>query len=298
MEFKQMKYFVEVVKRGGMTQASEQLFIAQSTISKNIKLLEDEFSIQLFDRSKKHIVLTDVGKVFYEKCVETLAVIEDMTSEMGDVMNLDSGHIRLGISAILNVRFFTGRLKQFHNKYPNVTYEVIESGGKAIKQFLNNDEIDVGITTLPVNDDIYDSIPLYTEQLLLVVNKDSKYADVNAVHLKDLKDEYFLMFHDDYYLKDQFFESCRNVGFEPKTIAKMSQITFIENMIMDGIGITVLPESIVKILNDELVGIPLEGADDSWNLGVIWKKGNYMNFATRELIEFLKGSTTDCPKNI
>ncbi|NQD97450.1 LysR family transcriptional regulator, partial [Staphylococcus xylosus] len=66
MEIKQMKYFVEVVKNGGMTQASEHLYIAQSTISKNIKSIEDEFSITLFDRRKKHIILTDIGQIFYD----------------------------------------------------------------------------------------------------------------------------------------------------------------------------------------------------------------------------------------
>lgn len=58
-----MKYFVEVVKMG-MTQASEHLYIAQSTISKNIKSIEDEFNITLFDRRKKHIILTDIGQIF------------------------------------------------------------------------------------------------------------------------------------------------------------------------------------------------------------------------------------------
>ncbi|MEJ7271831.1 LysR family transcriptional regulator, partial [Staphylococcus epidermidis] len=89
---------------------SEHLFIAQSTISKNIKSLESEFNIQLFDRTKKHIVLTDVGAIFYEKCIEALAVIDDLSLQMGDVTNLERGHIRIGISAIMNVRLFTESL--------------------------------------------------------------------------------------------------------------------------------------------------------------------------------------------
>ena len=288
MEIKQMKYFVEVVKNGGMTQASEHLYIAQSTISKNIKSIEDEFNITLFDRRKKHIILTDIGQIFYDKCVEALAVLDDLSLEMGDVTNLEKGHIRVGISAIMNVRLFTESLNHFHSKYPKVTYEVIEGGGKAVESYLNNDEIDVGITTLPVDNDIYHAIPLYNEKLLLVVNKDAMLAKQGPVYLGDLKNERFIMFHDDYYLKDQIIESCRKVGFHPKTVAKMSQITFIENMIRDGIGVSILPESIVDILNDDLVGIEISGADVSWNLGVIWKKDSYMNYVTHEWIKFLK----------
>lgn len=181
MEIKQMKYFVEVVKNGGMTQASEHLYIAQSTISKNIKSIEDEFNITLFDRRKKHIILTDIGQIFYDKCVEALAVLDDLSLEMGDVTNLERGHIRVGISAIMNVRLFTESLNEFHNKYPNVTYEVIEGGGKAVESYLNSDEIDVGITTLPVDDDIYHAVPLYNEKLLLVVDKHAELAKRSSV---------------------------------------------------------------------------------------------------------------------
>ena len=288
MEIKQMKYFVEVVKNGGMTRASKHLYIAQSTISKNIKSIEDEFNVTLFDRRKKHIILTDIGQIFYDKCVEALAILDDLSLEMDDVTNIERGHIRLGVSAIMDVRLFTESLNQFHSMYPNVTYEVVEGGGKAVEFYLNNDEIDVGITTLPVDDDIYHAVPLYKEKLMLVVDKNSKYANQSAVYLGDLKNERFIMFHDDYYIKDQIIESCRKVGFHPKVVAKMAQITFIENMILDGIGVSILPESIVSILNKDITGIEITGADVNWNLGIIWKKESYINYVTREWINFLK----------
>lgn len=288
MEIKQMKYFVEVVKNGGMTRASKHLYIAQSTISKNIKSIEDEFNVTLFDRRKKHIILTDIGQIFYDKCVEALAILDDLSLEMDGVTNIERGHIRLGVSAIMNVRLFTESLNQFHSMYPNVTYEVVEGGGKAVEFYLNNDEIDVGITTLPVDDDIYHAVPLYKEKLMLVVDKNSKYAKQSAVYLGDLKNERFIMFHDDYYIKDQIIESCRKVGFHPKVVAKMAQITFIENMILDGIGMSILPESIVSILNKDITGIEITGADVNWNLGIIWKKESYINYVTREWINFLK----------
>ena len=75
-----------------------------------------------------------------------------------------------------------------------MTYEVIEGGGKAVESYLNNDEIDVGITTLPVDNDIYHAIPLYNEKLLLVVNKDAMLAKQGPVYLGDLKMNVLLCF--------------------------------------------------------------------------------------------------------
>ena len=66
MDIKHMKYFVEVVKQGGMTNASKSLYIAQPTISKAIKDIEAEMTVPLFDRSKRSLVLTDAGKIFQE----------------------------------------------------------------------------------------------------------------------------------------------------------------------------------------------------------------------------------------
>ena len=109
-----------------------------------------------------------------------------------------------------------------------MTYEVIEGGGKAVESYLNNDEIDVGITTLPVDNDIYHAIPLYNEKLLLVVNKDAMLAKQGSVYLGDLKNERFIMFHDDYYLKDQIIESCRKVGFHPKRSLKCLKLLLLK----------------------------------------------------------------------
>ena len=66
LDIKHMKYFMEVVNQGGMTNASKSLYIAQPTISKAIKDIENELDMPLFDRQKRYLVLTDAGKVFYK----------------------------------------------------------------------------------------------------------------------------------------------------------------------------------------------------------------------------------------
>ena len=86
---------------------------------------------------------------------------------MNDVVNLQKGHIRIGLSPMMNVQMFTDSLNQFHQQYPKVTYEVIEGGGKVVEHNIDNDEIDIGITTLPVDSSVYHSYSLYDEELLL-----------------------------------------------------------------------------------------------------------------------------------
>ncbi|MDN8756773.1 LysR substrate-binding domain-containing protein, partial [Staphylococcus aureus] len=81
------------------------------------------------------------------------------------------------------------------------TYEVTEGGGKAVEHYINKDEVDIGVTTLPVDSSKYNSVPLYKEELFLVVNKSHKLAERHQVSISELKDEEFVLFHDDYYLR-------------------------------------------------------------------------------------------------
>lgn len=188
---------------------------------------------------------------------------------------------------MMNVQMFTNALNQFHKLYPNVTYEVIEGGGKIVENLTANDEVDIGITTLPVDHTLFHSIPLYNEELLLVVSNDHHLAHLKKVDLAELKDEEFVLFHDDYYLKDQIIENCKRIGFYPKTVANISQISFIANMIQQGIGISIVPESLVHLMGDNVTSIQLENVELSWHLGAIWRKDAYLNFVTRQWIDFI-----------
>ncbi|MDS3988876.1 cidABC operon transcriptional activator CidR [Staphylococcus capitis] len=287
MEIKQIKYFVEVVRQGGMTQASEHLYIAQSTISKAIKNIENEYDITLFDRSQKQIKLTDIGQTFYDNSLEFLALFEKLSLEMNDVVNVQKGHIKIGLSPMMNVQMFTNALNQFHKLYHNVTYEVIEGGGKIVENLTANDDVDIGITTLPVDHSLFHSVSLYNEELLLVVSNDHHLSDMEKVDLAELKNEEFVLFHDDYYLKDQIIENCKRIGFYPKTVANISQISFIANMIQQGIGISIVPESLVRLMGDNVTSIQLENVELSWHLGAIWRKDAYLNYVTRQWIDFI-----------
>ncbi|WP_426704252.1 cidABC operon transcriptional activator CidR [Staphylococcus shinii] len=288
MDIKHMKYFVEVVDQKGMTNASKSLYIAQPTISKAIKDLEKELNMTFFDRSKRQLVLTDAGKVFYKKCKEILTLYKDLPKEINSLLGLETGHISIGLSAVMNMNKFIHILGEFHQQYPNVTYNLVEKGGKMIETQLINDEIDIGITTIPVDQDIFHSIPLYQEDLKLVVNKEHRLANREQINMAMLKDEDFILFNEDFYLNDKIIEAAKNAGYVPKTISKISQWNFIENLLSAHLGVSILPENIVNLLDGNFKNITIDDPGMRWELGVIWKRGKYLSHATRKWIEFMK----------
>nr|WP_210146961.1 MULTISPECIES: LysR family transcriptional regulator [Staphylococcus] len=282
-----MSYFVEVVNEGGMTNASKSLYIAQPTISKAVKDIEKELGMPLFDRSKRELKLTDAGQVFYQKCKEILALYNNLPVEINSLLGLETGHISIGLSAVMNMNKFIQILGEFHKLYPNITYNLVENGGKMIESQLANDEIDIGITTLPVDGTIFNSIPLYQEDLKLVLNKEHHLAHRKTVEMKELANEDFILFNEDFYLNDKIREAAKNAGFIPKTISKISQWNFIENLLNAHLGVSILPDNIVRMLDSNFKHININDSAMKWELGVIWKKEKYLSHATRQWIDFM-----------
>ena len=293
MDIKHMKYFVEVVKQGGMTKASKSLYIAQPTISKAIKDIEAEMAVPLFDRSKRNLVLTDAGKIFFNKCKEIISLYDNLPTEINSLYGLETGHINISMSAVMSMRKFIGILGDFHQLYPNITYNLIESGGKTTENLILNDEVDIGVTTLPVDHHLFESISLNKEDLRVVLHREHPLAYKTKIKMEELAEENFILFNEDFYLNDKIIENAKNAGFVPNMASQISQWNVIENLIINKLGITILPATISELLNDDVKMIQLENANTEWELGVVWKKDKRLSHATNKWIEFLKEKLTE-----
>ena len=108
-----------------------------------------------------------------------------------------------------------------------MTYNLNESGGKSIETRLINDQIDIGITTIPIDENVFDYLPLYSEDLRLVVSKEHDLASRDSVTMAELKNEDFILFNEDFYLNDKII-ATKNAGFLPNTVSNVSQWNFIE----------------------------------------------------------------------
>ena len=288
-----MKYFVEVVKQGGMTKASKSLYIAQPTISKAIKDIEAEMAVPLFDRSKRNLVLTDAGKIFFNKCKEIISLYDNLPTEINSLYGLETGHINISMSAVMSMRKFIGVLGDFHQLYPNITYNLIESGGKTTENLILNDEVDIGVTTLPVDHHLFESISLNKEDLRVVLYREHPLAYKTKIKMEELAEENFILFNEDFYLNDKIIENAKNAGVVPNMASQISQWNVIENLIINKLGITILPATISELLNDDVKMIQLENANTEWELGVVWKKDKRLSHATNKWIEFLKEKLTE-----
>lgn len=288
IDIKQIIYFHEIVKHNGMTRAAEHLYISQSTLSKSMKDLESSLDAQLFHRDHRKLALTDIGQIFLETSQKILDLYQQLPDEINQLKAQRTGHIRIGLSSMIDMKKFVKTLRRYHEAYPHVTYNLIENGGKYIEAELLNNELEIGLTSLPVDHHLFDHIPLYKEHFHIVMHKHHPLAQSSSVALIDLQHEDFIIFNEDYYANDMIVNTCRQAGFVPNIISHISQWNIIQYLIDAEIGVSILPDSIISSLTpSEIKTFPIDEAVLSWEIGLIWKKNSYLNHVTKTWIDYI-----------
>lgn len=292
MEIKHLQYFLEVIHTRSFTHAAENLYITQPALSRIIKSLENEIGTPLFIRSRKELIVTDGGWVLYKYAKEIEKQFRDLQTELGNLQTLKKGHIRIGLPTVTNSSFFSQLIGSFHHEYPEVTFQLEEDGSRRIEEKVMYDQLDFGVMVLPTKNDGIDYFTFVNESLNVVMPSSHPLSEASEISLEKLKDETFILFNQDFSLRNVVLEACQEAGFEPKVISETSQLDFIEDMVASGLGITLLPESTSMELTSEIQTIPVTDPTIDWNLAIIWKGDNYLPQINKEFIRFAKEKLT------
>ena len=149
INFELYRIFYTVATIGNITKASKELMISQPAISKSIKNLEEQLGGQLFTRTKRGVILTEEGKEFYYYIKQAIEFINNAENKFTDLINLDVGTIRIGISTTLTKEFLLKYLEKFHKLYPKIEIQIHTNITYELMQKLRDGLIDLIILNLP-----------------------------------------------------------------------------------------------------------------------------------------------------
>lgn len=287
MEIRQLHYFVEVVKQKNMTKASDKLHISQPALSKAIKSLEAEIGLTLIHRSNKTHELTDAGSVVYEYGQKIIAQVEEMSSTLHDMTNLTRGNINIGLPPIIGSLFFPKIIAAFHKAYPNIQINIKEYGAAKVVKSVEEGEFEMGVAVLPLADEAFNVFPLVKEEMKLIVPVSHRFANRQKVQMKELKEEEFIFYSEEFALYEIMRKKFIQEGFEPNIIFKSSQWDFMVEIVAANLGISILPESICNRANNNQVRFVDLEPITNWELVIITKKDRYLSVASRRFIDFV-----------
>lgn len=152
IDYELYRIFYTVANCGNITEASKELLISQPAISKSIKNLEDQLGGQLFTRNKRGVILTEEGKEFYKYIKHAIEYINNAENKFTQLINLETGTIKIGISTTLTKTFLLPYLEEFHKLYPNINIEIITNITSELIPKLRNGLIDIVIMNISKKD--------------------------------------------------------------------------------------------------------------------------------------------------
>lgn len=256
MDLKQLEYIVTIAEKGNISKAAESLFISQSGLNQQLIRLEKELGLQLFDRNKHFLRPTQAGKIYIKNAIEILKIQRNTYASLADLKANATGEIALGLTHEHGIDIFTSIFPKFNEKYPGISFRLMEKIVAEQHQLLMDGHLDFGIVMLREEDKVnLQYVPLYTERLILGVPQKhpmAKFAAPTGAPLTctDLKlfrdDKFSLIFETSTMRKviDPCFEAA---GFHPNLLIETAMNHALVQMVSSGFCCTILPESRVRV---------------------------------------------------
>jgi LysR family transcriptional regulator, transcription activator of glutamate synthase operon len=287
MEIKQVQYFLAVVTTGSFSAAADELYITQSSISKQIIALEKELGFPLFDRSKRKISLTPAGETFLKHARDLNADYQTLLADLGRYKTAPNFSI-IAIPVIAQYGITT-HLAQFKSAHPKLNFTLDEREASAILPALNNHQYDLAfLRDYTLDGEIYAFLKIARDQLQVLVSKNHRLAGRKSVALAELADENFIMFDKGTLVHELTMDACRQAGFEPRIFYASLRVESILGLVVSNSGIALMMEKIFAYHQPrDVVAIPLQENIES-NLVLAWLKNKPLPQPARVFVEFME----------
>jgi LysR family transcriptional regulator, salicylic acid-responsive activator of bsdBCD len=288
MDIRDMKYFYTIAEEGNISNAAKRLNIAQPPLSRQMKQLEDELGVQLFERGSRKIRLTEAGQLFRERVEQILGLVDGTTKEMTELNSGLGGTISIGTVTTSGAILLPNLISQFHSLYPNVTFQLWEGDGYRILELLDNRVIEVGIIRAPFDSEIYEAIILPDEPLVIAMKKDTCYCgeDPETVRLIELANQPLIIPRR---WKNMFVEWCEQAGFRPNIICLSDGILLNILWTKLGIGMALVPKSTEGLISDSILTYKtIVEPTVSTQTVIVWIKNRQLSASSKHFLDLVR----------
>lgn len=290
IDFELYRVFYTVATIGNITKAAQELMISQPAVSKAIKNLEEQLGGVLFTRTKRGVVLTEEGKEFYKYIKRAVEQISNAENKFSDLINLEIGTIRIGVSTTLTKHFLLSYLEKFHKDYPKIKIQILTNVASELFSKLQMGLLDLIIVNLPYESNSEIEIKELREiHDCFIVGEAYKELVGKRLTLEDLK-IYPLIFQSkgsisraflDYYL------SKSGITLEPEM--SLASFTLVKDFTRIGFGIGYSTKEYIEedLNNEDLYILDVTPQVTARKIGLAYSKKNLPSFCTKKLIDII-----------
>jgi DNA-binding transcriptional LysR family regulator len=293
MDLLQLRYFQTVARYEHVTQAARELAIAQPSLSQTIARLEEELGVPLFDREGRQIRLNQFGRAFLRHVERIFTELEDGRRELADLAGLEQGRVAL---SIFSTPLLADLLSAFRAEYPRVSFRLLlqhTSSTREIEQQLERGEADLCITMAPIERSDITWLPLFTEELYLLVPLGHPLVARQRIELREVAQDTFIGLEPGTIMRDLTDSFCRQAGFLPLVAFEGDDPSTISGLVGAGLGvgfISALSWAYYQTYNARARAACLQIAEPRCQrtIGLAWHKTHYLSHAARAFRSFVE----------
>ena len=281
MNLNQLHYFVSVAESGSFTKAAVNHYISQTAITQQIRALEENIGVRLFDRNSRPVALTPAGKVFLKEAREILGRMDTALLRTREASTGLEGELRIGYTKGYEHSDLPGHLRSFHREYPNVLISCYRCDTDMLAAGLAGGQYDVIFTWDSTNLREEESLELRVAEhvpLRVALYANHPLARRKVLTRGDLKQENILFmspsgtgnsFGDSFYIR-----LYQQAGYQPNILLRSNDMESILMMVAAEEGVSIVPEytHAWNIGTENVVFIPLEGEEEREEILIVWRR--------------------------
>ena len=254
MTLEKYQTLMSVVDCGSLTRAAAELGVTQSAVSHSLDSLEKELGFTVIRRSRAGVQLTNEGERLLPAVRSMLAAAEQLSQTASSIRGLESGTVRIGAFTSVAVHWLPPVLKEFQQDYPKVDFKLLNGDYHDVEQWLADGSVDVGFVAMPAGVDC-ECIPLLEDRLLAILPRHSRFENYPKFPLVECETEPFISL-----LQSSDHDARRALeaaGVKPNVRFYTKDDYAVIAMVEQGLGISIMPELLLKGRHDDLQILPL-----------------------------------------
>lgn len=289
MDIDQMRGFLETAREKSFTKAAEKLFLTQPAVSLQVKALEVELGTRLFERRGKQILLTNAGRLLYERSEEVLDLVARVHQDIASLGELKTGQLRVGTSDTNCAYILPPVVKAFREAYPGVELRLTDRMSAEVVRLVFEGSVDFGLATLPVAESRVKTEFLFVRDDVVICPLDHPLVRLDEVSLRQVTDYPMLMLEQGSTSRALLDRVLQEAGLTAQVAMELGSIEVMKRFVEIGLGVALVPEVAVredvlarKIAAVRVVDLPAR------EVGLVRRRSGHLSRAAEVFLDYLK----------
>lgn len=273
MNLRDIDYILAVAEHKSFSAAAASCNVSQPSLSAQIRKVEDELGVQLFERDNRKVLLTTFGQLFVEKAARIAAEVEEIRVLARQSLGPFGGQLRLGAIATVAPYYFPAVMQTIKTHAPNLRLTLQEGQTAQLTESLLGGRLDAAILSLPVDKTLFEAVPLFDDAFYLAVPEGHRLAALKDVEDRHFMKEKLILLDDGHCLRQQALELCQRGSLQEDKSFRATSLETIRHIVATGEGLTLMPAMAMRE-KDGIAYIPMKSPQYFRTIGLVWRKSS------------------------